>query len=78
MEILLCVIYKLTEAAAKEEQFKDVNVQVIEKNLPSFQLIGFHCSLKAKLYSSTQTWLCLSKLSIARFFQLRCDEPNEV
>lgn len=51
------VICKLAEeiekATGKEEQFKVVKGRVIEKNVPSFQPISFHCSGKVKLYSST-------------------------
>lgn len=57
VELILCVICKLAEeiekATGKEEQFKVVKGRVIEKNLPAFQPISFHCSCKVKLYSST-------------------------
>ena len=57
VELILCVICKLTEeiekATGKEEQFKVVKGRVIEKNLPSFQHISFRCGREVKLCSST-------------------------
>lgn len=57
VELILCVICKLTEeiekATGKEEQFKVVKGRAIEKNLLSFQPISFHWSCKVKFYFST-------------------------
>lgn len=71
MELILCVICKLAEeiekATGKEEQFKVVKGRVIEKNLPSFQPISFHCSRKVKIVFLNITWPHLLKVSIHKF-----------
>lgn len=71
VELILCVICKLAEeiekATGKEEQFKVVKGRVIEKNLPSFQPISFHCSRKSEIVFFNITWPHLFKISIHKF-----------
>lgn len=82
MELILCVICKLAEeiekATGKEEQFKVVKGRVIEKDLPSFQPISFHCCRKVKLHSSTQLVPPFIKDINTQGLTVLCDEATEL